>query len=180
MKRYYKKIDSTLELKNFDDLAAADGAVAVGVSNSGSLYKWNRESRRAEKINNSEAADILQVGATEIEAIITHRGAYEILEPVGKEEVQECIPEEVNTPTEEVVETPEQAISLKEIEDVVKDTHNLVTDLSKFVAEFRAESKQNHTLIMDKLIMDRLVALEETTKRTADAVDFIKKSFILE
>lgn len=108
MKRYYKKIDSTLELKNFDDLAAADGAVAVGISNSGSLYKWNRESRRAEKINNSEAADILQVGAAEIEAIITHRGAYEILEHVEKEEVQECIPEEVNTPTEEVVETVAQ------------------------------------------------------------------------
>lgn len=131
MKRYYKKIDSTLELKNFDDLAAADGAVAVGVSNSGSLYKWNRESRRAEKINNSEAADILQVGAAEIEAIITHRGAYEILEPVEKEETQEPTKLEVNTPTEEVVE----AVAQVEPKECEKTHYDDLVDLIKALHE---------------------------------------------
>ena len=102
MKRFYKKIDSTLELKTLDDLAVAEEKRAVGISNSGSLYKWNREVRRPEKINASDATSILQVTPEELDKIIETRGAFEIVEPVEEVPVPEPVSVELNAPIEEV------------------------------------------------------------------------------
>lgn len=140
MKRYYKKIDSTLELKNFDDVAAEVGNVAVGISNSGSLYKWNRETRRPEKISNSEAVEILQITPEELDKIIETRGAFEIVKPVEEAPVQEPTPVEVVTPTEEVKQEVQEVCIKAHYDDVValiKVVHDEVKSLKE---ELHAEN----------------------------------------
>lgn len=133
MKRFYKKIDSTLELKNFDDLATAEGAVAVGVSNSGSLYKWNREVRRPEKINNSDAASILQVTPEEIDKIIETRGAFEIAEPIEEVPVpvQEPAPVEVIAPVKEVKQEECTRTHYDDLVALIQAVHDDVKNLKE-------------------------------------------------
>lgn len=157
MKRFYKKIDSTLELKTLDDLAAADGKEAVGISNSGSLYKWNRETKRPEKINNSEAISILQVTPVELNKIVVTRGTFELIEPVQEEEVQEPTSVKVITPTEAIV----NAVTTAEPKECEKNHYNDLIDLIKTIHE-EVVSIKDEIKAESKGLKEKVTSLEST------------------
>lgn len=143
MKRFYKKIDSTLELKTLDDLAATDGKEAVGISNSGSLYKWNREAKKAEKISSHTAEAILDVSSGEIEKIIETRGLCEI------EEIQE----------ETIIPDPVITVLVEEEIQGVKQEHN---DSIMLIQELRDEVKniREEFLVENSNLKNRIEILE--------------------
>lgn len=98
MKKYYKNIANTLQLKELDDLAAAEGKVAVGVSDSGSLYIYSREFRKVEKINRTDAMNYLGVTSEELDKIIDSKG--------------ECVLETIETPINPSVNQTDEVINL--------------------------------------------------------------------
>lgn len=59
MSRHYGIIVANSNLKDLEAAAKVEGKHAVGITKSGTLYKWNSETRRAVQVSVVEAAEII-------------------------------------------------------------------------------------------------------------------------
>lgn len=197
MSRFYKKIESSIELKAYDDVAAAVGAQAVGISASGALYKWDRHGKKVEKINSSEALEILKVNPEQLEKIIETRGAYVIDAPVEIAEAEVPLPV-IETPADvepAIAEAPVEEekkyyhVNLEGVKDlkfksdvdltvskeILKTVGTIAEAINKAFNEVFIEEHGNYLALSIKLD-----DLESAVKTIASTVEEIKKAFILE
>jgi hypothetical protein len=123
MNRFYKIVKNALDLKSLYEQAQAAGMQAVGVSITGTLYKWDPEKKGPVKIEVGEAAEILVTTPDEVAKLALYRGEYAILDPVIPEkeepELTEALasePEEVKASEEPVAETPAEVPPAEEPE----------------------------------------------------------------
>ncbi|MCU7522817.1 MAG: hypothetical protein HF308_20295, partial [Ignavibacteria bacterium] len=116
MNRYYKIVKNALDLRSLYDQAKAEGMQAVGVSITGTLYKWDPDKKAPVKIEVGEAAEILVTTPDEVAKLAMYKGDYVVQDPVIPEkeepELTEALasePEEVKAPEEPAIEAPAEA-----------------------------------------------------------------------
>lgn len=160
MTKFYKKIDTSNDMKLLDEQAAQLGVQAVGISNQGTLYKWDRKGKNIEKITTLEAMEILQLDQDTLDKIVISRGAYVIEEP------KEVIEEQTET-ANSAAESPdkdESLVLLKSIDSHLEDIKSLLTN----------EIKNN------SIYTDRFYNLEDKINSINETLKVIKSGLILE
>ena len=154
-KHYYKNIKDVIDLKTLDAAAEIAGKQAVGITNAGSLYKWDRTNRKAETIGISEAALILDLREDVVKKFVEVRGNYVIEAPV------QAAP---------VVEVKEVSVETKENEKLKEQLESIDNKLDEILKEIRANGAASNSIN----------SIENKVDKLAEDLEAFKNSILLD
>lgn len=140
MLRFYKLINNVKELRDLHESAAKEGALEVGVSTQGKLYRWDVEASQSfTQLSKEEAANRLRLTNEQIEQLIEMRGNVSFDDPVEFENDDRL----EDIPIETVPEVQVESVLVHQEEPIVQSTD----DPEDVVVEFSIIKK-----VMDEIV----------------------------
>lgn len=162
--RFYRSVKSSTDMLKLFQEAQKEGKEAVGISSSGTLFKWDTVGKKAVPITEKEAASILDVSLEDMAKIQSSRGEYQVAEEEIIHEESVLIDGEIEIPEEKC----NCDIYHKEIED-------LKASIAKDKETIQELKQENEKLLFENVELSRK-ANKKPSMTLEEAVEFVKKN----